>query len=242
MTWLIMAFLPYEEIKNLPLYTFSTITRIVITLLVSVVWGVSFGILAATNKWASLILTPFIDLLQSIPILGYFPMVISFLFVLGPLGIELSVMVLLFTSMAWAIFFGVLGAIRGIPTNVAESSKSFGLTGWRYIRHVILPAITPAVVSGANLAWCDGWFFIIAAEYIQYKGQIVTPPSGGLGTLLAKAAYGNPPTMPNPDMNLAIILLVYITFIVVYFNTLTWHKLIERASTGTYKPVFRMDL
>jgi len=236
MTWLIATFMPYPEIRNLPLYTFSTVSRIAITLLVSVVWGVSFGILAATNKWASLILTPFIDLLQSIPILGYFPMVIGFLFALGPLGIELSVMVLLFTSMAWAIFFGVLGAIRGIPTNVAESSRSFGLTGWKYVRHVILPAITPSVVSGANLAWCDGWFFMIAAEYIQYKNAVVTPPSGGLGYLLAKAAY------QYNDMNLAVVLLIFITFIVVYFNTLTWHRLMERASTGTFKPVFRLDL
>jgi len=236
MTWLIVTFVEYPEIKNLPLYTFSTVFRIVITLLISVAWGISFGILAATNRTASLILTPFIDLLQSIPILGYFPMVIGFLFAIGPLGIELSVIVLLFTSMAWAIFFGVLGAIRGIPTNVVESARSFGLTGWRYIRHVILPAITPAVISGANLAWCDGWFFMIAAEYIQYKGEIRIPPSGGLGTLLAKVAY------EDQNMNVAIILLIFITFIVVYFNSLTWHKLMERASTGTFKPVFRMDL
>ncbi|MEM3088863.1 MAG: ABC transporter permease subunit [Candidatus Bathyarchaeia archaeon] len=236
MTWLIVTFVNYPEIKNLPLYTFSTVSRIIITLLISVAWGVSFGILAATNKWASLILTPFIDLLQSIPILGYFPMVIGFLFALGPLGIELSVIVLLFTSMAWAIFFGVLGAIRGIPTNVVESARSFGLTGWRYVRHVILPAITPAVISGANLAWCDGWFFMIAAEYIQYKGTVVTPPSGGLGSLLAMAAY------EWQDMNVSLILLVFITFIVVYFNTLTWHRLMEKASTGTFKPVFTVDL
>jgi len=236
MTWLIVTFVNYPEIKDLPSYTFSTVFRIVITLLISVAWGVSFGILAATNKVASLILTPFIDLLQSIPILGYFPMVIAFLFALGPLGVELSVIVLLFTSMAWAIFFGVLGAVRGIPTNVVESARSFGLTGWRYIRHVVLPAITPAVVSGANLAWCDGWFFMIAAEYIQYQGNVMKPPSGGLGYLLARAAY------EYKDMNLALILLVFITFIVVYFNTLTWHRLMERASTGTFKPVFRMDL
>jgi len=236
MTWLIMTFMPYPEIKNLPLYTLSTISRIGITLIASVIWGVSFGILAATNKWASLMLTPFIDLLQSIPILGYFPIVIGFLFAIGPLGIELSVIVLLFTSMAWAIFFGVLGAIRGMPTNVVESSRSFGLTGWRYIRHVVWPAITPAVISGANLAWCDGWFFMIAAEYIQYQGSVVTPPTGGLGYLLAKAAY------ELKDMNLAIVLLVFITFIVVYFNSLTWRRLMERANTGTFKPVFKMDL
>ena len=235
MTWLIMTLMPYPGIENLPLHALGTISRICITLVVSVIWGVSFGILAATNKWASLIVTPFVDLLQSIPILGYFPMVIGFLFAMGPLGIELSVLVLLFTSMAWAIFFGVLGAIRGIPTNVVESSKSFGLTGRRYIRHVIWPAITPAVISGANLAWCDGWFFMIAAEYIQYGKDVVTP-TYGLGVLLAKAAY------ELKDMNLAIVLLVFITFIVVYFNTLTWHRLMERASTGTFKPVFKMDL
>ncbi|MEM3731353.1 MAG: ABC transporter permease subunit, partial [Candidatus Bathyarchaeia archaeon] len=206
MAWLIVTFVGYPEIKNLPLYTFSTVSRIIITLLISVVWGVSFGLLAATNKYASFILTPFIDLLQSIPILGYFPVVIGFLFALGPLGIELSVIVLLFTSMAWSIFFGVLGAIKGIPTNVVESARSFGLVGWKYVRHVILPAITPAVISGANLAWCDGWFFMIAAEYIQYKGRALTPPSGGLGSLLAKAAY------EWQDMNVAIILLLFITF------------------------------
>jgi NitT/TauT family transport system permease protein len=236
MTWLIMTFLPYPELKNLPTFTFSTISRILITLALSVLWGVSFGILAATNRIASLILTPIIDLLQSIPILGYFPMVIAFLFALGPWGIELSIIVLLFASMAWAIFFGVVGAIRGIPSNVTESARSFELTGWRYIRHVILPAIVPAVVSGANLAWCDGWFFIIAAEYIQYQGTVIAPPSGGLGYLLAQAAY------EYKDMTLAVTLLVFITFIVVYFNTLTWHRLMDKASTGTFKPVFKMDL
>jgi NitT/TauT family transport system permease protein len=235
-TWLITTFVSYPEVKNLPLYTFSTVSRILLTLMISLAWGVSFGIFAATNRAASMVLTPFIDLLQSIPILGYFPMVIGFLFALGPLGIELSVIVLLFTSMAWAIFFGVLGAVRSIPTNVTESARSFGLKGWGYTRHVILPAITPAVISGANLAWCDGWFFMIAAEYIQYQGSVVSPPSGGLGYLLARAAYY------YKDMNLAIILLIFITFIVVYFNTLTWHRIMDKTTAGTYKPVFKMDL
>lgn len=234
--WLIVNFVDYPEIKNLPLYTFSTVLRIVATLLISIAWGVFFGILVATNKWVSLIFTPFIDILQSIPILGYFPIVIGLLFSFGALGVELSVMVLLFTSMAWSIFFGVLGAMRSIPTNIVESAKCFGLTGWRYTRHVALPAIIPAVISGANLAWCDGWFFIIAAEYIQYKGTVVTPTSGGLGFLLAKAAY------EWQDMNVSIILLIFITFLVVYFNTLTWHRLLEKANTGTFKPIFTLDL
>jgi NitT/TauT family transport system permease protein len=236
MAYLIGTFSPYPEMGSLPLFTISTVTRIFITLVVSIAWGVSFGILASTNRTASIVITPIIDLLQSIPILGYFPLVIGFLFAYGSLGIELSVMLLLFTSMAWAIFFGVLGAVKGIPTNVVESSKSFGLTGWRYVRHIVLPAIAPAIVSGANLAWSDGWFFMIAAEYIQYKGEVVVPPSGGLGVLLARAAYY------YEDVNLAVVLLVFITALVIVINSLTWHKLMERADKGTFKPIISIDL
>src|SRR5512136_1926849 len=119
--------------SNLPQYTLATVTRIFITLLLSLAWAVPFGILAATNKYASMIVTPVVDLLQSIPILGYFPLVIGFLFAIGPLGIELSVIILLFTSMAWAIFFGVIGAVKGIPSNVIEASRGFRLSGWKYV-------------------------------------------------------------------------------------------------------------
>ena len=234
--WLVANFSGNLEVKSLPLFALSTLARIFITLLISIAWGVPFGIFAATNKTASLIITPIVDLLQSIPILGYFPLVIGFLFAIGPLGIELSVIVLLFTSMAWAIFFGVLGAVRGIPTNVAEASRSFGLTGWKYTRHVVLPAITPALISGANLAWSDGWFFMIAAEYIQYKGSVVSPMSGGVGYLLARAAYY------YKDMNLALVLLLFTTLLVVVINTLTWHKLMGRTGGGTYKPIFNTGL
>ncbi len=236
MAWVITTFVNYPEVDHLFQYTSSTVLRILFTLLISIAWGVPFGIFAATNKAASLVITPIVDLLQSVPILGYFPLVLGFLFAMGPFGIELSIVILLFTSMAWSIFFGVIGAVRGIPSNLVEASRSFGLTGWKYNRHVVLPAITPAVVSGANLAWSDGWFFMIAAEYIQYKGSVVVPPSGGLGYLLARAAYY------YKDMNLALILLLYITTIILVVNSLTWHRLMEHAAPGTFKPMVSIGL
>jgi len=235
--WLAMTFLKNPEIQSLPYYTFRTLLRITITLGISVAWGVSFGILASTNKTASTILVPFIDLLQSVPILGYFPAVIILfisLFQGSELAIELSAMLLLFTSMAWAIFFGVVGAVKGIPVNVVESARGFGLKGFKYARHVILPAVVPALVSGATLAWCDGWFFMIAAEYIEYAGTTYWVP--GLGSFLAKASY------VYDDITLSVVLLVLITALVVYINFLTWHRLMDRATAGTYKPVLKLDL
>ena len=232
-----MTFFQNPEVSSLPYYTFRTLLRITITLGVSAAWGVSFGILAATNKAVSVVLVPIIDLLQSIPILGYFPGVILFfisIFQGNEIGIELSAMLLLFTSMAWAIFFGVLGAIKSIPTNITESAQSFGLTGLRYTRHVVIPAIVPALISGATLAWCDGWFFMIAAEYVVYLGVTYSVP--GLGSYLAKAAY------VYEDLSLSVILLILITAIVLYLNFLTWHKLMDRTSAGTYKPAIRIGL
>jgi len=233
----VIHFVQNPEISSLPYYTFRTLLRITITLGISVAWGLFFGILASTNKSASIILVPFIDLLQSLPILGYFPAVILFfisLFQRSEIGIELSAMLLLFTSMAWAIFFGVVGAIKGIPTNIIESAQSFGLTGFKYTRHVILPAVVPALISGATLAWGDGWFFMIAAEYVVYLGTVYSVP--GLGSYLAKAAY------VYSDLTLSVILLVLITAIVLYLNFLTWHRLMERASAGTYKPAVKIGL
>jgi NitT/TauT family transport system permease protein len=227
---------PHEEMRNLPAFTVSTVTRITITLAISIAWGVSFGILAATSRTADYIITPIVDLLQSIPILGYFPLVIGFLFSWGAFGIEISVILLLFTSMAWAIFFSVLSGVKSIPANVIDASKSFGISGWRYTRNVILPAVAPAVVAGANLAWSDGWFFMIAAEYIEYKGNIVAPASGGLGFLLARATYF------YQDMNMAIQLLIFVTVLVLVINSLTWHKIMERANTGTFKPIIQLGL
>jgi NitT/TauT family transport system permease protein len=235
--WLVMSLAKNPEVQFLPYYTFRTLLRITITLGVSVAWGVSFGILASTNKTASIILVPFIDLLQSIPILGYFPAVIMLFISLlhgSELAIELSAMLLLFTSMAWAIFFGVVGAVKGIPVNIIESARGFGLKGFKYARHVILPAIVPALVCGATLAWCDGWFFMIAAEYIEYAGTTYWVP--GLGSFLAKASY------VYDDITLSVVLLVLITALVVYINFLTWHRLMERATAGTYKPVLKLDL
>ena len=230
---LVLSLVKNPEIGNLPYYTFRTFARIAATYIISLVTGLFFGLLAATYKTASTILVPLFDVLQSIPILGYFPAAIIFFisaFQGAEIGLELAAMLLLYTSMEWAIFFGIIGAVKNIPANIVEAAKSFNLEGLSYIRHVVLPAIVPALISGSTLAWGDGWFFMIAAEYITYGGVTYSLP--GLGSYLAKAAY------EYGDMNLAVVLLVIITALVMYINFLTWHRLTEKAGSGAYKPIF----
>jgi len=232
---LVISVVHNPEISNLPYYTLRTLARISATYLIALVTGLFFGLLA-TTKTGSMILIPLFDVLQSIPILGYFPAAIIFFisaFNGAEIGLELAAMLLLYTSMEWAIFFGVVGAVKNIPTNIVEAAKSFDLKGYGYIRHVVLPAIVPSLISGSTLAWGDGWFFMIAAEYITYGGKNYSLP--GLGSYLAKAAY------VYGDTNLAIVLLIIITILVVYINFLTWHRLTEKAGSGTYKPILRTD-
>jgi NitT/TauT family transport system permease protein len=225
------------EIKQLPYYTFRTLLRITVTLLLSVVFGVSFGILVSMSKKASMIITPTFNIMQSIPILGYFPAVIILFISLFPgsqFGIELASIFLLFTSMVWAIFFGVVGAIKSIPLNIIDAAKAFNIKGIKFITNVIIPAIIPALISGCILAWCDGWFFMIAAEYITYGGKTYDLP--GLGYFLAKASY------VYNDTNLSIIILALITAIVIFINHFTWHRLMEKISSSRYTPMFRLGL
>lgn len=128
----IMSKVKNPEINNLPYYTFRTLLRITVTLVISLVFGLSFGILVSMSKKASMIITPTFNIMQSIPILGYFPAVIILFISLFPgrqFGIELASIFLLFTSMVWAIFFGVVGAIKSIPLNIIDAAKAFNIKG-----------------------------------------------------------------------------------------------------------------
>lgn len=219
-----MKFVKNPDIVNLPYYTFRSLLRITIAYIISLVFGLSFGILVSMNKKASAIITPTFDILQSIPILGYFPAAIMIIVAIipGMIGLELASIFLLLTSMVWSIFFGVVGAAKCIPLNILDAAKSFGIKGFKFIRHVMIPAILPAIIAGSFLAWCDGWFFMIAAEYITYAGEVHSLP--GLGSFLAKSAY------VYNDTSLSITILIIVTFVVLFINFLTWHRLTEKVS------------
>jgi NitT/TauT family transport system permease protein len=235
--WAIMNNVKNPEINNLPYYTFRTLLRITVTLIISLAFGLSFGILVSMSKKASAIISPTFNIMQSIPILGYFPAVIILFISLFPgrqIGIELASIFLLFTSMVWAIFFGVVGAIKSIPLNIIDAAKAFNIKGLKFITNVIIPAIIPALIAGSILAWCDGWFFMIAAEYITYGGKTYDLP--GLGYFLAKSAY------QYNDTNLAVIILVLITAVVIFINHFTWHRLMEKVSSTGYMPLFRLGM
>ncbi len=227
-------FLSYSDAKMLAVYALISLGRITIVFAISLVFGVCVGVLAALNKTAGRIIIPVFDILQSVPILGYFPILLVAIIAAFPgyLGRELAVWILLFTAMEWSIFFGVVGSIRAIPPSVKEAASTFNIRGYAYFKNVILPAIIPALISASTLAWNDGWTFDIAAEFVSYNGQSYAVP--GIGSFIANTS------LVNTNLQAAWTGLLVIGEIVVLTNQAVWHRLADRVSK--HRPIFGVHI
>ena len=216
----------YNETALLPWWVGRTMIRMTAAYLLTLAFGLSYGIYAGLHDRASKVMLPVLDILQSIPVIGFLVPVFTFVLAIIPglLGQELSSIFLIFTGMAWAVAFNVFGAVRNIPHTLVEVSNSFGLTGRRYTREVILPAIFPALISGSILAWGGGWYFLIASEYFSLSNanstQTVSLP--GLGTYIFKATQSNP-----AHLGVAVFGLIIMAGIVALINQLVWHPLLD---------------
>ena len=230
-----------QDTIYLPYFIFRSLLRMLIAYFFVVIFGLVYGIVAGLYRSARIVMLPLLDILQSIPVLGYLPPAILLFSnsLPGELGYEIASVFLIFSGMAWAVTFSVLGAVRSIPNDLREASNAFGFRGWRYVRHVVFPAIFPAFVTGSILAWGGGWYFLVAAEMLAYGNSTHVLP--GIGSFLGSAVftYGNIPS--------AVLGLVVFVAVVFTINSFVWKPLSEYAkyfnlqtmvSEGTQPPVF----
>ena len=173
---------------RLPSYAGWSLLRMLIAYLASMVFSVAYGYIAATSRRAERILMPLLDILQSVPVLGFFPAATYFFIRLFPgrTGIEMAAIFLIFTSQAWNIAFGVYESITTIPRDSLDALSSFGVRGLRRFRLLYLPACVPKLVYNSILSWAGGWYFLIACEIIT-QGPM-SYPLPGLGTFLSRAS------------------------------------------------------
>ncbi|VVC00867.1 Binding-protein-dependent transport system inner membrane component [uncultured archaeon] len=211
------------QVPLLPYFVLRSVIRMLIAYALVVVFGLTYGVIAGLYRTARVFMLPVLDILQSIPVLGYLPAAILLFSGLlpGELGYEIASVILIFTGMAWAVAFSVLGAVRNIPNDLREASNSFGYRGWRYVHHVVLPAIFPAFITGSILAWGGGWYFLVAAEMLSYGTSVHVLP--GIGSFLGTAVftYGNIPA--------AFAGLVVFVAVVFAINSFIWKPLSEFA-------------
>ncbi|BCV24337.1 ABC transporter permease subunit [Gelria sp. Kuro-4] len=174
--------------RELPYYAARSLLRMVIALVLSFLFTVVYGYVAAYVPGADKILVPLLDVLQSVPVLGFLSVSLTGLMALFPgstLGVELAAIFAIFTSQVWNMTFSFYYSLRSIPRDLKEASAVYGLNWWRRLTSVELPFAAIPLVWNAMMSFGGGWFFLAASEAISVLGRDIRLP--GIGSYLATA-------------------------------------------------------
>jgi NitT/TauT family transport system permease protein len=168
-------------------YAARTALRMLIAMVASIVFTFTYATLAAKSRRAEIVLVPLLDILQSLPILG-FSITIVFFLSLTPgrvAGAEMACIFLIFTSQAWNMAFSFYHSLRSIPHELDEAARSFRLSPWRRFWRLEVPFAMPPLIWNMMMSMSGGWFFVVAAEAIDLGNTKVTLP--GVGSYVALA-------------------------------------------------------
>ena len=173
---------------HLPEYAARTTFRMLAALLLSLVFTLTYATWAAKSERAGKLLVPILDILQSVPILGFISITSVFFLSLAPgrvLGAEFASIFVIFTSQAWNMAFSFYQSLRTVPTELTEAAESFRLSPWMRFWQLEVPFGMPALVWNMMLSMSGGWFFVVASESISVGHSAVALP--GVGSYIALA-------------------------------------------------------
>ena len=172
----------------LPFYALRTTLRMLAALGASLVFTFTYATLAAKSRRAEMVLIPLLDVLQSIPILGYLSFTVLFFVALFPgsvLGPELAAIFSIFTSQAWNMAFSLYQSLQTVPRDLEEASRSFRMSGWQRFWRLEVPFAMPGLIWNTMMSMSGGWFFVVASEAIAVGDFQINLP--GVGSYVARA-------------------------------------------------------
>src|ERR1700749_1145917 len=173
---------------RLPEYALRTVLRMAFALVTSLVFSLTYAALAAKSRQAEKILIPVLDILQSVPILGFLSITVTGFIALFPgrlLGVECAAIFAIFTSQAWNMTFSLYQSLRTVPGELIEAARMYHLSTWQRFWRLEVPHGLPALVWNMMMSVSGGWFFVVASEAITVSGQTIMLP--GVGSYIATA-------------------------------------------------------
>ncbi|HEV3104941.1 MAG TPA: ABC transporter permease subunit, partial [Trinickia sp.] len=228
----------------LPEYALRTTLRMLAAMVASLVFTLSYGTLAAKSRRAGLVLVPILDILQSVPVLGYISFTVTFFLALFPqrvLGAELAAIFAIFTSQAWNMTFSFYQSLRTVPRDLDEVSRGFHLTPWQRFWKLDVPFSMPGLIWNMMMSMSGGWFFVVASEAITVGNNTITLP--GIGAYLAQAIS---------DKNLGAVgwVILAMTIVILAYDQLMFRPLVawadkfrmETTSSGNAPESWLLDL
>ncbi len=173
---------------RLPGYALRTVLRMGWALVASLVFSLAYAALAAKSRQAEKLLIPLLDVLQSVPILGFLSITVTGFIALFPgrlLGVECAAIFAIFTSQAWNMAFSVYQSLRTVPGELIEAARMYHLSPWRRFWRLEVPHAIPSLVWNMMMSVSGGWFFVVASEAITVAGHTILLP--GIGSYIAVA-------------------------------------------------------
>jgi len=196
---------------NLPLYALRTTMRMLLAIVCSIVFTFCYAALAAKSRRAEMVLIPLLDILQSVPILGFLTFTVVFFLNLFPgrvLGAELACVFAIFTSQAWNMTFSMYQSMRNVPKDLEEATQSFHLSGWQRFWRLDVPFAMPGLIWNTMMSMSGGWFFVVASEAITVGNTTVTLP--GIGSYVALGIQQqNLPAIGNAILTMLAVIIAY---------------------------------
>ena len=196
---------------HLAYYALRTVLRMFIALVFSLLFTFIFGTLAAKNKTLGRLIIPAIDIMQSVPVLGFLSIsVIGFikLFPNSLLGPECAAIFAIFTSQVWNMALSFYQSLCTVPKNLHEVAKIFQLSAWQKFWRIEVPFAMPGLLWNTMISMSAGWFFVVAVEAISVAKQTITLP--GIGSYIALAvSKGNSVAICYAVTAMFLVILIY---------------------------------
>jgi NitT/TauT family transport system permease protein len=196
---------------NLPVYALRTTMRMLLAIVCSIIFTFIYAALAAKSRRAEMVLIPLLDILQSVPILGFLTFTVVFFLNLFPgrvFGAELACVFAIFTSQAWNMTFSMYQSLRNVPKDLEEASQSFHLSGWQRFWRLDVPFAMPGLIWNTMMSMSGGWFFVVASEAITVGNTTVTLP--GIGSYVALGIQKqNLPAIGYAILTMLLVIIAY---------------------------------
>jgi NitT/TauT family transport system permease protein len=224
-----------HSIGALPVYAFYSLMRMGIAYLLSMVFAISYGYTAAYSPRLEAWMIAVLDILQSIPVLSFLPPLVLAMVALIPghqLGIEMGVILLIFTGQVWNLAFSFYSSLKGIPREMLEASRIYRYSAWQRFWQLEMPNAAIGLVWNSIVSVANGWFALMACEMFTMGTRNFQLP--GLGSYLQTAA-------DSGDMHTLLAGLAVVILIVVATDQLVWRPLIAWSDKFKFEQVESAD-
>jgi len=216
---------------NLPEYALRTVLRMLAALVASLVFTLVYGALAAKSRRLAVVLIPLLDVLQSVPVLGYLSFTVTFFLGLFPhsvAGAELAAIFAIFTSQAWNMTFSFYQSLITVPHDLDEAARAFRFSSWQRFWRLDVPFAMPGLIWNMMMSMSGGWFFVVASEAITVGDNHITLP--GIGAYVATA-------IEHKDLSAVGWAILAMTVVILLYDQLMFRPLVAWADKFRFENV-----